>query len=107
MSEYIVQPVAFKTSENIRSHFGTASINGISLEIMGDIEKRDSGGQWIEPTDLAKHRRWIEFANMEVPVLSLEYEYEAYQALGRVDVAAKMKTWLELVGSRRARGISK
>ena len=43
-SEFMTRAVALRTSERIRSHFGAAEIDGVSVEIMGDIRKRTEGG---------------------------------------------------------------
>jgi len=32
---------------------------------------------------------------MQVPVLSLEYEYQAYLKLGRIDKAEMLRKWLQ------------
>jgi len=81
LAEYMVTPVRFRESGRIRSHFGTASVHGIAVEIIGDIQKLTPDGRWTAPPDLAQHRRWVHMAGMELPVLSLEYEYEAYRAI--------------------------
>ncbi len=35
LSKYVTRNVAFSTAENIRSHFGALTIDGIKVEIMG------------------------------------------------------------------------
>jgi hypothetical protein len=40
LSEYVTRDVAFSSAENIRSHFGALTLDGIRVEIMGDISKR-------------------------------------------------------------------
>ena len=90
----VICPVAFSSAENIRSHFGALRINGLTVEIMGDIEKRLPDGSWEGPVDLARHRHVVSVAGMRVPVLSLVYEREAYLKLGRVERAALLARWL-------------
>jgi hypothetical protein len=93
-SEFVVKPVTFSAAERIRSHFGTLLIDGIQVEIMGDIQKRCEDGSWEEPVDLEHHKRVVMCAGMRVPVLSLEYEYHAYLMLGRTEQARKLRQWL-------------
>jgi hypothetical protein len=93
-SENMVEKVRFLESGKIRSHFGAMMIDGVRVEIMGDIEKRDHAGEWGEPVDLNRHKILVKYEGMEVPVLSLEYEYEAYKALGRFEKAEVLKKWL-------------
>jgi hypothetical protein len=93
-SEYSVRPVAFSSAATIRSHFGALAIAGITVEIMGDIQKWLSDGHWGAPVDLERHRRVVEVAGMQLPVLSLEYEREAYLQLGRTETAKMLEEWL-------------
>lgn len=85
-------------SEKIRSYFGSAVIKGkgIQVEIMGNLQKRGPDGEWSQPTDLVRYRRWVEVGGMLLPVLALDYEYAAYLALGRTETARKIKAWLDL-----------
>jgi hypothetical protein len=93
-SEFVTKRVTFSSAERIRSHFGTLMIDGVNVEIMGDIQKRLQNGTWENPVDLKRQRRIIEFEGMRVPVLSLEYEYEAYLKLGRKEKAEMLRKWL-------------
>ena len=93
-SEFVVKPVKFRKSERIRSHFGALMIDGIKVEIMGDIQKKVSG-EWEPPVDIDKYKRFVQIEGMEIPVLDLEYEYQAYLKLGRVEKAKMLKEFLE------------
>jgi hypothetical protein len=94
LAEYVVKKVNFSSAEYIRSHFGTMSINGIKVEIMGNIQKRLPDGTWETAIDLKRHKRSVVVEDMYVPVLSLEYEYEAYIKLGRFERAQLIKVML-------------
>lgn len=94
-SDCIVTLVGFRASDRLRSHFGSFRLQGVEVEIMGDIQKRLTDGNWESPPDLALHRRWAELEGMRVPVLSLEYEYQAYVKLGRTDKANMLRRWLD------------
>ena len=95
LSEYVLQPVRFVSSERIQSHFGTLEIEGVEVEIMGALQKWIDGQGWEEPVDVSLNRCVVEVGGMGVPVLSLAYEYEAYLKLGRVDKVAAIKRRLE------------
>ena len=95
LSKYVVQKVKFSTDEKIRSHFGELSINGVKVEIMGDVQKRNEDGSWEKPVDLDEHKQFVEFRGMTIPVLALEYEYEAYMKLGRFERAQILKETLK------------
>lgn len=94
-SEYVVKAVHYSASERIRSHFGSLKIDGVKVEIMGDIQKSLDSQVWEEPVKVEQYRHWVIFEGMQVPVLSLEYEYQAYLKLERIDKAEKLKRWLE------------
>lgn len=100
-SEYVVEPVYYRASERIRSHFGMLDIDGVKIDIMGDVQKLLENQTWEDPIDVVKHRHWLNFDDLRVPVLSLEYEVDAYLKMGRIEKAHMLKNWLE---KRHARG---
>jgi len=93
-SEFIIRKVAFSSADKIRSHFGGLMIDGVKVEIMGDIQKRLADGTWEARVDLKCHQRMVSVEGMGVPVLSLAYEYQAYLKLGRIDRAEMLRKWL-------------
>ncbi|MFA4700940.1 nucleotidyltransferase domain-containing protein [Pyrococcus kukulkanii] len=92
-SEFVIEPVKLKESEKIKSHFGVLRIDGIRVEIMGDIQKK-VGNEWEPPVDVKRYRRFVKIEGMEVPVLDLEYEYQAYLKLGRIEKAEILRKFL-------------
>jgi hypothetical protein len=98
LTEYVVKPVCYCESERIRSHLGMLEINGIQVEIMGGIQKRCENQAWEEPVRVELYRLWLDIERMQVPVLSLEYEYQAYLKLGRIEKAGKLRDWLQKQG---------
>lgn len=95
LAEYVVRPVHFSEAGQIRSHFGALQIEGISVEIMGDIQHRRPGGTWTDPVDVAARRQWVEVGGLRLPVLPLEYEAEAYRRIGREETARRLREWIE------------
>ena len=93
-SEFVTQGVRFCTAERIRSHFGALMIDGIKLDIMGGVQYWRADGTWEDPANWQSHKGLIEINRMLVPVLSLEYECEAYQKLGRTDKVELLGQWL-------------
>ena len=83
----MTRPVAFSAAERIRSHFGALRLDGVTVEIMGDIAKRLPDGRWEEPVDLDAHTRFVEAHGPRLPVLALEYEAAAYRTLRRTQTA--------------------
>jgi len=93
LQQFVVRPVTFSGTDRIRSHFGQLRLDGVKVEIMGDVEKWVNG-RWEPPPDLNKHREFIQFDGMELPVLSLAYEREAYEKMGRMETAVLLQKWL-------------
>jgi len=60
---------------------------------MGGVQYRGVDGTWEEPADWASHKQVIEVGGLQVSVLSLAYEYEAYQKLGRADKVDLLRRW--------------
>jgi hypothetical protein len=75
-------------------------IDGITVEIMGDVQKRLEDGSWEPPVDIRPYIRMVEVEGLRLPVLSLEYEYRAYLALGRVERAEMLRRWLMSLDNR-------
>lgn len=94
LRQFVVRPVAFSTSERIRSHFGELKIEGVKVEIMADIEKLLPDGSWEPPPDLRACMEFVGAEDMNVPVLSLGYEAEVYENLGRTERARLLRDWL-------------
>ncbi|MFO7918557.1 MAG: ParB N-terminal domain-containing protein [Anaerolineae bacterium] len=97
-SPCVVTPVRYVASERIRSHLGALEIAGVRVEVMGDVQKRRDDGRWEVPVDVARYRRWTKVGDLQVPVLSLVYEYRAYRALGRSERASTLRRWLQRQG---------
>jgi len=93
--EYQVKPVSYSQSERIRSYLGMLEIDGIKIEIMGDIQKLLDDNMWEKPVKVENHRCWVENYKMRIPVLSMEYEYQAYLKLGRNEKAEMIRKWLQ------------
>jgi hypothetical protein len=95
LREYVVKPVEYLASSQIRSYLGALEIDGVKIEIMGALQKLVGEQAWEDPVPVEQHRLWVDLEGMQVPVLSLVYEYEAYRKLGRFEKAEKIKRWLE------------
>jgi hypothetical protein len=85
----MTEPVSYSSNGFMRSHFGKLSMDGIDVEIMGDIEKLVDG-QWEGTPYLKEITRWIHVDGIQLPVLFLEYEVEAYRKMGRIKKAAML-----------------
>lgn len=94
-AESVRQPIHYRASERVRSYYGLLEMDGIQVEVMGDLQKRITENVWEEPVRVARYRCWVEWAGMRLPVLDLEYEYQAYLKLGRKEKAEQIRRFLE------------
>jgi len=92
---YSVQPVRWRVSQRIRSHFGVLSVEGVSVEIMGDVEMYDEVHGWQPTPGLASNAEIVALRGMSIPVRSLKAEWAAYVRLGRAERAHLVQRWLE------------
>ncbi len=95
LAEYVVKPVRYTPSERIRSYLGMLQIHGVKVEIIGGIQKRLDDGTWEEPTQVELYREWVDVQGLQVPVLSLDYESDAYRKMGRTARAEVLGKWLD------------
>ena len=92
--EFVKENVHESSNGKITSHFGKLEIDGVRVEIMGDMQKLVDG-KWEDPTDLKKYKKFVDFSGMKLPVLDLDYESKAYQKMGRTEKARILKEWSE------------
>ena len=90
-ASYVQRKVMFSSTGRIRSHFGALRIDDIMIELMGDVQKRLENGTWEDPVDLNRHKLIVVFEGLNIPVLSLEYEAQAYEKMGRVERARMLR----------------
>lgn len=95
LASFTITPVRLLESERIRSHLGLFEMDGVQVEVMGDLQNRLENQGWGEPVQVEDHRQWVELAGLRVPVLSLEYEVQAYHLMGRKEKAQKVQAWLD------------
>ncbi len=83
---HVVEPVALRESQVYRSHIGRFEIDGLSVEILGDLHRRE-GARWV-PT-AATTETTVHLDDVPVRVSWLEEETLAYIRRGRLDRAAQ------------------
>lgn len=67
---------------------------GVKVEVMGALQKKGPDGIWELPVEVERHWEFVPFEGMILPVLSLEYEEQAYRNLGRTEKADRIRDWL-------------
>ncbi len=90
-AEFVIRPVAFSATTWIASHFGALQIGEITVEIMGDVQLPRGDGTWERAGNREENKRFVTLEGMQIPVLSLQYEYQAYLKLGRLEKAEMLR----------------
>ncbi len=91
---FVTKKVELSAKGKLRSHFGALLLDGVQVEIIGDVQYLSEDGTWENSAGL-RHKQFVEIKGMQVPLLSLEYEYQAYLRLGRLEKAQAIKDRLE------------
>jgi hypothetical protein len=72
LAGYAVRPVAYSESNKYRSHYGSFSIDGVRVEVMGDFQECRNG-TWGETRALSTVKiSQVALGNDTIPVVSLE-----------------------------------
>lgn len=95
----IARPVRFSSAERIQSHFGALALHGLKVEIMGNVQHRRADGTREAPALFLQHKHYVMLDDMQLPVLALRYECEAYAKLGRTEKVNLLQAWLHLPAS--------
>ncbi|MBU1117403.1 hypothetical protein KKD37_00380 [Patescibacteria group bacterium] len=91
LKEFTKEEVGYKESEKFRSYFGKFIINGIDVEIMGDLlVVNPSGDIWDETTNFLDKKIYFQIDDTEIPIISLDQEYKAYSRQGKEKKAQKI-----------------
>ena len=93
LKSYVKEDIKYRESDKFKSHFGVYYINGIKVEVMGDLSIMIDG-EWSNVSDLNSNEV-IKYNDIEVPVFSLQSEYEAYIRLSRKEVAKKIADFIK------------
>jgi len=78
---YLIEPISLSDNGEHRSHFGKFEINGIPVDIMGDLHRREEG-RWIPTYTLT--RAALKLNGIAIHVPWLEEETLAYIRRGKM-----------------------
>lgn len=92
LAEFIKTPVHVWESDHTLSHHGQAEIHGLQVEFLGDMRHRSPAGIWEPAVDIASARLWVNWRELQVPILSLKHEALAYEKMGRTQKAELIRS---------------
>ena len=88
--DYEVKPVRFRRSRFFQSYFGEFEIEGVKVEVMGDLKELVKG-EWRSLSWRLSTSRIIEVEGIKLPVSPLEDQLKSYQALRRKKNSSKIQ----------------
>ncbi|MBR9689957.1 MAG: hypothetical protein GOV01_03615, partial [Candidatus Altiarchaeota archaeon] len=83
LANFVVEPVKLSENKKFRSWFGKFNVNGCEVEVIGDLQSYDPGGDLWGETEDFKDKITVKFHELKVPCISLKKEYDAYIRLGK------------------------
>jgi hypothetical protein len=90
LKDYLVKEVAYSESKQFKSFFGQFKISGLLVEIMGNMQIKNTKGVWSPVYD-AKDRIEIKVDGKKIFVTKIEDELTAYAQMGRWNAFHKIK----------------
>jgi len=99
LRDYEVRKVEYKESENLASYLGEFRIDGIKVEVMGDLRIKRPDGTWYKEL-VIRGAKNANIGETEVPLYPLEKELEGYKILGRVEKVREIEKTLRRESSR-------
>ena len=95
LAEFMRVPVHAWETEHTLSYHGQGEIEGLQVELLGDVRHRGVDGAWESPLDIRSILVWVEWHGLRVPVLSLAHEVLAYDKMGRTRKAERIRAVLQ------------
>jgi len=100
LAEYLIEEVNYKESEKFKSYFGKFEIEGISVEIMGEWQIKDTRGVWSQPFN-ASERELIKLDGNDVYVTTVKEELAVSAKMGRWNAFHKIKRQVSQPGENQ------
>lgn len=90
LAEYLVEEVSYKESEKYKSYFGKFKIEEIPVEVMAELQIKDTKGVWSRPFN-ASGRKLVKLDGYDLYVTTIEEELAAFAKMGRWNAFHKVK----------------
>jgi len=92
LAEFMKVPVHLWESEHTLSYHGQAEINGLQVELLGDVRHRQPDGTWGMSLEIESVLVWVEWHGLAIPAFSLVHEALAYENMGRIQKAGLIRS---------------
>ncbi len=82
LGDFIVEPVRFSSNEVFSSHYGVFEVEGVRVEVMGELRIR-AGSEWVNLSKRLENPLYVNILDLMVPVSRLEDHLRSYRLLNR------------------------
>jgi len=82
LEEYEVEPINFSRTEVFESHYGLYFIEGVKVEVMGNLRVQVDG-KWVPLSSGLKFPLFVQQNSLNIPVSPLRDQLLFYEQLGR------------------------
>jgi hypothetical protein len=96
------QPVRFRSDKRARSYFGEFEINGVKVEVMGDLEEK-TGGKWVSLSGRLVTPKSVKIDKVKMPVSSLKAQLKSYRMSNRRQDKIRLPKIQEVVHAKKIR----
>ncbi len=90
LKEYEVELIRWSESSEFRSYFAKYVIQGIGVDVIGDLEER-AGGEWKDFSGRLGSKIIVDFKGVSLPVSPLKEHLESYMRSEREKDRAKVR----------------
>lgn len=94
LAEFMKVPVHLWETEHTLSYHAQAEIDGLQVELLGDVRHRGDNERWNPSLDIESVLVWVEWHGLIIPALSLAHEAIAYEKMGRTQKAELIRSAL-------------
>ncbi len=104
--EYIIKKVSYSETDLFRSYYGKFKIDGVPIEVMGELEAKVEG-KWISLSNRLKRFAIAKVYNVRIPITRLEDHLESYSKSKREKDKVKADKIKKRIAELRNRDLSK
>jgi hypothetical protein len=90
LKRFETEPIQHVEKENYDAYEGKFKVNGIDVQVIGELVNKVPGGDLWSETKRLSARKTIIVSSMRIPVISLAQEYSAYLKMGKLEKAEKI-----------------
>ena len=93
--DFVVKKAEYFENEEYKAFKASYHIEGVRVDVIGDLHQKNPAGDLWTETQGFKARMYFMLDGYELPVITLEQEFFAYNKLGKKEKAVMIKKQLD------------